>query len=88
MPPIAWLLVALLAGVGAYLVARPAWQSSRARQTRDTNTERYLAWRGRAVRPGGSASREMSADERRRLYLSAALGALAVTALAAFFVTS
>lgn len=87
MPPLAWLVVALLAGVGAYVVAWPAWQSSRTRQTRDTNAERYLAWRGRAVRPGAT-SREMTADERRRMSIGAALGVLAVVALVAFFVTS
>lgn len=87
MLPIACLLVALLAGGGAYVVGWPAWQSSRTRQTRDTNAERYLAWRGRAVRPG-TTSREVTADERRRLTIGAALGVLAVVALVAFFVTS
>ena len=87
MPPLAWLAIALLAGGGACLVAWPAWQSSRARETRDTNAERYLAWRGRAVR-GSPQSRAMTADERRRLYLGAALAVLGVLALVAFFVTS
>ena len=50
MPPLAWLFIAIVAGVAAYLVAWPAWQASRARDARDTNTERYLAWRGRATR--------------------------------------
>ena len=40
----------LVAGVAAYLVGWPAWQAYRAREARDTNTERYLAWRGRADR--------------------------------------
>ena len=87
MPPLAWLALALLAGGAAYLVAWPARQSSRSRETRDTNAERYLAWRGRAVR-GSPESRSMAYDERRRLYLGAALGVLAVVALVAFFVTS
>jgi len=87
MPPLAWLAITLVAGVGAYLVAWPAWQSSRARETGDTNAERYLAWRGRAVR-GGSPSRAMTADERRRISLGAGLGILALLALVAFFVTS
>ena len=87
MPPLVWLAIALLAGGGAYLVAWPAWQSSRARETRDTNTERYLAWRGRARR-GAQPSRPMSSEDRRRLYLGAALGVFALLALVAFFVTS
>ena len=50
MPSLAWLVVALVAGAAGYLLAWPAWQSSRARDSRDLNAERYLAWRGRAVR--------------------------------------
>jgi hypothetical protein len=87
MPPLGWLLLAVVAAVAAYLVGWPAWQGPRARETRDANTERYLAWRGR----GSEAPRGRSgptADERRRLYAGAALGAVAVAALLAFFVTS
>ena len=43
-----WLIGALAAGVGANLVALPAWRSWQARRRRDLNAERYLAWRGRA----------------------------------------
>ena len=88
MPPIAWLAIAIVAGVGAYLAGLPAWRSSRARQTRDLNAERYQAWRGRAVRPGSARREGMTADERRRLYAAAALAALGVVALVAFFLTS
>ena len=87
MPAIAWLLVAAVAGAGAYLVAWPAWQAYRSREDRDTNTERYLAWRGRASRvPSGREG--MTGEERRRIYGGVALGALAVVALVAFFATS
>lgn len=89
MPPLAWLVVAVAAGVGAYLVAWPAWTGYRARESRDLNAERYLAWRGRAPRGPRASTREgMTGEERRRLLLGAALGAVAVIGLVAFFVTS
>jgi hypothetical protein len=85
--PMLWLAVTAAAAVGAYLVAWPAWQSSRARDARDTNSERYLAWRGRA--PRGDRVREgMTGEERRRLVIGAVLGAAALAALVLFFVTS
>jgi hypothetical protein len=87
MPPLVWLVVAIAAGAGAYLVAWPAWQAYRSREARDTNTERYLAWRGRgAERP--IVREGMTGEERRRIYTGVALGALAVVALVAFFATS
>ena len=89
MPSLAWLLVALVAGAAGYLIAWPAWQSSRARDSRDLNAERYLAWRVRAVR--GQAPRVhvgMTGEERRRAYAGAALGVIGVLALIAFFATS
>jgi hypothetical protein len=89
MPAIAWLLVAVVAAVAAYLVGWPAWQSYRSRDARDLNAERYLAWRGRAVRGQAPRVREgMTGEERRRVYAGAALGAVAVVALVAFFLAS
>lgn len=85
MPALAWLIVAAVAGIGAYLVGWPAWTQYRGRDASDANSERYLAWRGRA--PRGPRPREgMTMDERRRVILGAGLGALAVVALVAFFV--
>jgi hypothetical protein len=87
MSPLIWLATAGLAATGAYLVGGPAWRSSREREARDTNAERYLAWRGRA--PRGSVPRErLTPIERRRLALAAGLGLVAVVALVAFFVAS
>ena len=87
MPAIAWLLVALVAGVAAYLVGWPSWRSYRARETRDLNAERYQAWRGTAGRPGTARTREgMTAEERRRIYAAAALAAVGVVSLIGFFV--
>ena len=89
MPPLAWLAAAIAAGVAAYLVGWPAWQSYRTRETRDENTERYLAWRGRADRAPAISTREgMTGEERRRIYVGAALAVVAVAALIGFFTVS
>ena len=88
MPPLAWLALAIAAGIGAYVVGWPAWIGYRRRDRRDSNTERYLAWRGRAVRGQPSAREGMTGEERRRVYIGAALGIVAVLALLAFFATS
>jgi hypothetical protein len=89
MPPLAWLAVAIVAGVAAYLLAWPAWRSYQAREARDVNTERYLAWRGRADRVSTTSTREgMTNEERRRIYAGVALAAVAVVALVAFFAVS
>lgn len=89
MPPLAWLAVAMVAGVAAYLVGWPAWQAYRSRETRDTNTERYLQWRGRADRPSTISTREgLTNEERRRIYAGATLAVLALVALLAFFAGS
>ncbi|HEY6607897.1 MAG TPA: hypothetical protein VI277_01765 [Candidatus Limnocylindria bacterium] len=82
-----WLVIAGIAAAGAYLVGWPAWRSSRERGARDTNAERYLAWRGRAPRESVPRERWTPA-ERRRLILAAALGLVALVALVAFFGTS
>jgi len=89
MSPLIWLAVALVAGAAGYVVGWPAWQSYRSRDARDINAERYLAWRGRAVRGQPSSVREgMTGEERRRMYAGAALGILGALALIVFFVTS
>ena len=88
MLPLIWLGVAVAAGIAAYVVAWPAWRAYRARDARDTNTERYLAWRGRASPPGASTREGMTGEERRRIYIGAALAAIGVIALVAFFATS
>ena len=86
MPPIAWLAFAIAAGVAAYLVAWPAWISYRAREARDLNADRYLAWRGRASRPSSVPTREgMTGEERRKVMVGAALAVVALVALVAFF---
>ena len=87
MPALIWLVVAIVAGIAAYTVAWPAWRAYRARDARDTNSERYLAWRGRAS-PGTSTREGMTGQERRRIYVGAALAVLAAAALVVFFVTS
>jgi hypothetical protein len=89
MPSLAWLIVAFVAGAAAYQIAWPAWQSVRSRDARDLNAERYLAWRGRAVRGQAPRPHEgMTGEERRRVYAGAALGVIGVLALIAFFATS
>jgi len=87
MPVLAWLAVTVVAAAAAYVVAWPAWQGYRAREGRDTNTERYLAWRGRARR-GPRPNEGMTGEERRRIYIGLALVLLAAAALIAFFVAS
>ena len=89
MPPLLWLIAALFSGAAGYLLAWPAWQASRSRDSRDLNTERYLAWRGRAVRGQAPRPREgMTGEERRRVLAGAALGVIGLLALVAFFLTS
>ena len=89
MPPILWLAIAIAAGVAAYLAAWPAWISYRAREARDLNADRYLAWRGRASRPSTVPTREgMTGEERRRLLIGGALALLSFAALVAFFVAT
>lgn len=89
MPGVAWLLLAVLAGVGAYVVGWPAWRQVRSRETRDLNVERYRAWRGHSRPSDPPRPREgMTADERRRLIVAAILALAALGALVAFFATT
>jgi hypothetical protein len=89
MPPLLWLGLALAGFVAAYLVGWPAWEAYRSREQRDDNTERYLAWRGRADRsPSTSTGEGMTVEERRRIYGGAALAIGAALALFTFFATT
>ena len=89
MPPLMWLAIAVASAAAAYFVGWPAWQGYRSREARDTNSERYLAWRGRAVRGQRPSAREgMTGEERRRIYGGALLGVIGVVGLIAFFATS
>lgn len=83
-----WLIGTLGFGGAAYLVGWPAWTGYQAREARDLNAERYLAWRGRADRGAPPAGEGMTGEERRRLYAAAALAAAALVCLFAFFVSS
>jgi hypothetical protein len=78
----AWLAGALLAAAGSYLAGWRTWRQSRARQVRDLNAERYLAWRGRAERP---AQRGLTQAERRRLIVAGILVLVALFCVVGFF---
>ena len=89
MSALIWLGVAIVAAVVAYAIGRPAWASYRAREARDANVERYLAWRGKSPPRGSTRTSEgLTGEERRNLYAAAALGVVSAVALVAFFVTS
>lgn len=88
MTSLVWLGGAAVAAVAAYVVGRPALNAMRARGQRDLNEERYLAWRGRALRPSSGAPVGMAADERRRLWIAGILAAAAAVCLIAFFLAS
>ncbi|HYM52354.1 MAG TPA: hypothetical protein VEW45_02575 [Candidatus Dormibacteraeota bacterium] len=84
-----WLGGAAVAAVGAYLVGWPAWVGYRSRAAQDLNAERYLAWRGRAPRGGArSTSERMTAAERMRLWIAAALALVALFCMVGFFTFS
>jgi hypothetical protein len=85
-----WMLLigALLAGLGAYLVGWPAWTGYRNREARDQNAERYAAWRGRANEHRLSAREGLTGEERRTMWLAAALAVIAVACLIGFFAIS
>ena len=89
MIPLIWLAGAVVPGVAAVAIAWPAWRDYRARESRDLNAERYLAWRGRAPRSSaGSMSEGLTLAERRKFYAAAALGVVALVCLAVFFAVS
>jgi len=78
-----WLAAAAAAAVGAYLVGWPTWAAYRARQARDLNAERYLAWRGRADRlPRDDV---LSGPERQRLGVAIGLAVVGIVCLFLLF---
>jgi hypothetical protein len=79
-----WLIGTLGFGGAAYLVGWPAWNGYRARESRDLNAERYLAWRGRADRTSPGNREGVTGEERRRLRIAAALGVAALVCLVGF----
>jgi hypothetical protein len=83
-----WLVGTLGFGGAAYLFGWPAWNGYRSREARDLNTERYLAWRGRADRTAVSASEGMTGEERRRLWVAGTLAVAALVCLVGFFATT
>ena len=76
----AFVVAALVAGAAGALIGLPAWRSWQARAAADRNTERYLAWRGRADRSAPSAQ-QMTPAERRRMAVGAAFAVVAVICL-------
>ncbi len=89
MTPLLFLLGTVVAGAGAYGAGWPAWRDYRAREARDLNAERYLAWRGRAPRgPQRSLREGPTMGERRRLALAVVLGVVALVCLIGFLVTT
>ena len=75
------LITALVAGVAGLAIGWPAWRSYRQREAREQNAERYQTWRGRARPPSASLREGMTGAERRRLWIGAGLGAIAVACL-------
>jgi hypothetical protein len=73
--------IALITGAASLAIGLPAWRSWHARAASDRNTERYLAWRGRADRPTGGPGQGMTTIERRRIAVGAALGIVALVCL-------
>ena len=89
MIPLILLLATLVAGGAAFLVGWPAYRSDRARRERLLNEQRYLAWRGRAREPAGSAIDAYQATrDRTRLIVAASLAAVALVCLIGFFVVT
>jgi hypothetical protein len=78
-----WLVGAVIAAGAAYIAGWPTWSGFAARRLRDPNTERYLAWRGRAGdRPPDP---RLTNTERGRLAVAGALALVAVFCLVAYF---
>lgn len=87
--PLLWLAGTIVAGAGAWFAGWPAWRGYQARESRDLNAERYLAWRGRAARPSSGSMREgLTLAERRRLYLAGGLAIVAVVCVIGYFATT
>lgn len=78
----AWLVGAALAGAGSYLAGWRTWSEARARQARDLNADRYLAWRGRGGRP---AERGLTRSERQRLVVAGLLALVALFFIVGYF---
>jgi len=76
----AFLVAAFVAGAAGAFIGLPAWRSWQARAAADRNTERYLAWRGRADRSAPEAEK-MTPAERRRIVVGAAFGVVAIACL-------
>lgn len=77
----AWLIGAIAAGAGSFLTGWPAWRASRLRRVRDLNTDRYLAWRGRAA---PRVETGLTGRERQRLVGAAVLALVALFCLVGF----
>lgn len=85
MSGLPWLAAAVVSGAAAFWLGWPIWQETRARQARDVNAERYLAWRGRAAPPSARRpSPSVTPGERARLIGAGVLGAAAVIGLLLF----
>jgi hypothetical protein len=82
MSPWVWLLVAAITAGGALVIGWPAWSGYAARRRRDLNTERYLAWRGRAGERAPDPT--LTSRERAQLVVAGVLALVAVFALVGF----
>jgi drug/metabolite transporter (DMT)-like permease len=78
-----WLVGGAIAGAGAYLIGWPTWSGFAARRRRDLNTDRYLAWRGRAGERPPVAT--LSIMDRGRLAFAGVLALVAAFCLVAYF---
>jgi hypothetical protein len=77
----ALLAVAVITGAIGLGIGLPAWRSWQGRAAAERNTERYLAWRGRADRPAAGPGQGMTVLERRRMAVGAGLGIVALICL-------